>query len=158
MWRQTLHVCSGLSTRCSWKVSFTFRTLYPAGVASNSWIWKFIRTWGWREKSLPLTGTELPLFSYPSWLDDRRRHCVKLIPKVTNMLEEELNVIFLNLGKYQDSVYKIHTEEPWECTFNSRLMWFGHAVKLNTVYYRVKSSVEWLTSWRRNTENRASFF
>jgi len=44
----------------------------PARVASNSWIWKFIRTWGWREKSLPLKGTVLPLFSYPSWLDDRR--------------------------------------------------------------------------------------
>jgi len=57
-----------------------------------------------------------------------------LIPTVTNMLEEELNVISLNLGKYQGSVYKIHTKEPSECMFYSRLMWFGHAVKLNTAY------------------------
>jgi len=26
--------------------------------------------------------------------------------------------------------------------FFSRLMWFGHAVKLNTTYWKVKSSVE----------------
>jgi len=47
-----------------------------------------------------------------SGLDDRKHCFVKLIPKVTNMLEEELNVVSLNLGKYQGSVYKINTEEP----------------------------------------------
>lgn len=44
----------------------------PAGVASNSWIWKFIRIGEWRKNPCPWQELNLPLFSYPSWLDDRR--------------------------------------------------------------------------------------
>jgi hypothetical protein len=43
-------------------------------------------------------GTEKPRFP---------KCCVKLIAAVTNMLEEELNIISLNLGKYQGFAYKM---------------------------------------------------